>query len=176
MSVLGVSDLHIQDVHMLIIYLLIPSGSSVIPQRQLNWRLKWQKLRTQSLRPSSLYHNWMENIHGGTHRLFDKRVCLFVFWCEKGARWPHKSNRRCVRERETDRKMYPAWVLSPFWLFFLLSTASVCTLIKTLNLFLTHTLTHSLTLPTSLKACTEDLIYSVHTFSYTYTWTHTLHP
>ena len=34
-------------------------------------------------------------------------------------------------------------VLGPFWLFLLLSTASVCTLIKTLNLFLTHTLAHT---------------------------------
>ena len=68
---------------------------------------------------------------------------LYTF-TEKGTHLPCKSNRRCVCVCVCvcDRGMYPA-VLSPFWLFLLLSTASVCALIKTLNLWHTHTHTRA---------------------------------
>lgn len=48
--------------------LTFSAGFSVTLQRQLSWRLMCQKLRTRSLLPSSLYHNWTENTHAGMHR------------------------------------------------------------------------------------------------------------
>ena len=70
--------------------------------------------------------------------------------------------------------MYPA-VLSPFWLFLLVSAASVCTLIKTLNLFLTHTLArththpHTDCLPQGPRQ--RASLLSTHVFPYTHTCT-----
>jgi len=66
----------------------------------------------------------------------------------------------CVRYRGMD----PA-ALGPLWLFLLLSTASVCALIKTLNLMLPHSLAHTpSTLTVSLKACTTEPVYSPLTY------------
>lgn len=90
----------------------ISSGFNVIRQRQLSWRLRWPKLRTQSLRPSSSYHNWMENTHGGTHRLFDIQyecayLCIGVrvstHLLRKGLIY-HGRATGGVREREGDRQ------------------------------------------------------------------------
>ena len=92
-------------------------------------------------------------------------VCVCVCVCAR------------VHARMCDRGMYPA-VLSPFWLFLLLSTASVCTLIKTLNLCLTHTHTHAHTrppshsLPPSRPAPKSQFTLYSRTFIYSHICTH----
>lgn len=100
-------------------WLNISSGFSVTRRRQLSWRLRWQKLRTPSLRPSSSYHSWMENTHDGTRR-FDMNVdvCVRVrHLLRKGLVYHVRATGgERETERETGRGMFPA-VLGPFWLF-----------------------------------------------------------
>lgn len=106
------------------------------------------------------------------------RMCLFVYWCEsfytfakKGAHLPFKSNRRCERDRQGGCILL-SWVPSGC---FYSSTASVCTLIKILNLFLTHihTQPHAHCLPQGLHR--RPSLLSTHIFSHKHTHTHTLH-
>lgn len=95
------------------------------------------------------------------------------WWSDSFTLWEQQG----VTDRQTDEGVHPA-VSSPLRLFLFLSAASVCTLIKTLNLFLKHTLhlslffslslihthTHAHKLTASLKANTKDLVYSPHIF------------
>lgn len=70
----------------------------------------------------------------------------------------------CVYETEGGIRLLPG----PLRLFLLLFTASVCALIKTLNLMLTHTCTHTCT----LKASTTELVYSLLTYFPTFPHTY----
>lgn len=114
-----------------------------------------------------------------------------MYWCgrlytftQKEAHLPCKSNRsrECLRARGwvgvcvcMTGGMDPA-VLGPFWLFLLLSTASVCTLIKTLNLFLTRSLVHTPSVPPPPSRTTPESQFALHSritiYSHVYTLTH----
>lgn len=103
----------------------------------------------------------------GEHTRWNTQVCyecasVWDTFAKKGAHLPCKSNRRWERDgdggRQTGGCILLSWVPSGC---FYPTIASVCTLIKTLNLFMTHTLTHSLTLAASLRACTKALVYSL---------------
>lgn len=120
------------------------SGSSATQLRRQSWRLRCRRLRTPLQQPSSSYHNWTESTHGGTRRLADTPVGLFCVCVQQCLAVMDELMERLVYPvrategdkqtyRQTDEGMHPAGS-SPLRLFLFLSAASVCTLIKTLNL------------------------------------------